>query len=435
MKNLIYTLVLCLAFAGCQDQNEHKVVSTPCQLVDIGNVGTQCDELRANGQHNQAAHLYFDAGMKNESSELFVYAAWQFGEGGHIDSALIAIKQAAVFGMNSPYILDKVGINESSKSSSLRPEVDQILADIKQKNASLENFDIVITPITRFWAYFNDAVKDTSAAKERLASFICEGSPAIKDYYHIRYENVDNMRRVMIQQNPRYYQYLRNHMTEELLDKVSLESKAMMKRFSELYPKAIFPKTYIVPDLINGTGTLTELGLFIGADMFAKSDSMPTENLNDWQIGAISDYDEMKFHLVHELMHFQQSYGNAEYREALLGKLIEEGVCDFLVSLLTEDNQISAGVQYNLDYLSDPKNYAFAMEELKRDIYGNDLSLWMHNGGGIKDRPANLGYTMGFLICQSYYSNSPDKKQAIAELLTTKDFKGIIQGSKFKDIL
>ena len=119
----------------------------------------------------------------------------------------------------------------------------------------------------------------------------------------------------------------------------------------------------------------------------------------------------------------------------MIGKLIEEGVCDFLVSILTEDQQPSPGVQRNLDYLADPQNYEFVMSELKRDIYSSDLSKWMHNGGAITDRPSNLGYTMGFLICKSYYENSKDKAQAIVDLLTTKNFKKIIAESEFSDVL
>ena len=59
----------------------------------------------------------------------------------------------------------------------------------------------------------------------------------------------------------------------------------------------------------------------------------------------------------------------------------------------------------------------------------------MHNGGGIQDRPSNLGYTMGFLICKSYYENSTDKGEAIYELLNTDNFKKIIEGSEFSYIL
>lgn len=429
---VVLLLSVLTVLTSCMNKAEER---QKCELVDLGVMGYKTDSLRSVGEHSKAAQLYFKTGEKNQSSELFVYSAWQFGESNHIDSALIAIKQAIRFGMSSPYILDKVGIEGKGKDKILRVEVDQLLNEIKLKNASVDNFEVVTTPIDRFWDYFDRATKDSVHAKQHLSEFICEGSYALKDYYHIRYENVDNMYHVMIERNSEYFSYLKTYFNSEKLKMVSEDSKIMMQKFSKIYPKAVYPKTYIVPDLINGSGTLTESALYIAADMFAKSDSMPLKNLNDWQIATITNFRNMKYDLVHELMHFQQSYSDSENRERLLGKLIEEGVCDFLVSLLTENNQVSPGVQKNLDYLSNSENYQFVMGELKRDIYGNDLSKWMHNGGAIHDRPSNLGYTIGFMICESYYENSIDKKRAIFELLNTSNFKKIIEESNFKAIL
>lgn len=432
MIRYVFLIVVCFVIISCS-----KTISSSssCELVDIGAIGYACDSLRNSGKHQIAANLYFKTGEKNQSSELFVYAAWQYGEANRIDSALIAVQHAIKFGLSSPYILEKVGIAGRTKNSPLHKEIKQQLAAIKAKNASIENFEVVTAPINRFWNYFDKAVIDTIQAKQYLSEFICEGSYALKDYYHIRYENVDNMYRVMIQKNSDYYRYLKGFFTSDKLDKISKECKLMMEKFAELYPKAVFPKTYIVPDLLNGTGTLTESSLYIGADMFAKSDRMPMQNLNDWQLATITAYGNMKYDLVHELMHFQQSYAGNENTQFLFGKLIEEGVCDFLVSLLTEGNEVSPSVQRNLDYLSKPDNFEFIMNELKRDIYSSDLSKWMHNGGAITDRPSNLGYTMGFLICKSYYENSTDKKQAVYELLNTDDFTKIIKESTFKEIL
>ncbi|MEM8900987.1 MAG: hypothetical protein AAGC85_22935 [Bacteroidota bacterium] len=423
-----------LVFVSC---NTPTASTDSCELIDLGLVGARTDSLYAAGNSQQAAWEYFQAGEKNQSSELFVYAAWQYGEAANPDSALIAVKRAAEFGMNSPFILDKAGVDKMSKNSPHREEVDQILAEIEARNNSVDNFEIVPTPISRFWTYFDQALADTANAKEYLSAYICEGSYALRDYYHIRYENVEKMNGVMIKQNPEYYQYVREHITAEEIENITQEAEQMMVNLSKLYPKAVFPKTYLIPDLINGSGTLTELGLFIGVTMFAKSDSMPDENLNDWQKGTITEFENMKFDLVHELMHFQQSYSDLRTRELLVGKLIEEGVCNFLVSLCIEgeSSKISPLEKRNQEYIKDPENYERLMAELKEKLYTHDLSKWMHNGGWITDRPSNLGYSIGFLICQSYYENSSDKKKAIYELLNTDRFEDIYEQSDFKDLL
>ena len=89
----------------------------------------------------------------------------------------------------------------------------------------------------------------------------------------------------------------------------------------------------------------------------------------------------------------------------------------------------------NIQYLADPQNMQFVLDELKKDIYGHDLRNWMYNGGYIKDRPPDLGYAIGYLICKSYYERSEDKKAAIYELLNTANFKVIIESSEFSSVL
>jgi uncharacterized protein YjaZ len=77
----------------------------------------------------------------------------------------------------------------------------------------------------------------------------------------------------------------------------------------------------------------------------------------------------------------------------------------------------------------------FVLEELKREMYRRDLKNWMYNGGYIKDRPADLGYAIGYKICESYYQRSEDKKAAIFQLLNTGNFEGIIAGSEYGKVL
>lgn len=431
MKHFHFLLIALLVLACQKDKPTPKI----CELPDVGAIGSICDSLYAAEEYTQAARLYFKGGIQNQSSELFVYSAWMYGQAQEADSALMAIKNAISFGMSNPYILDKVGIAAEAGNDGLRKEVHHLLDSLESINSSIDNFEVINTTTNDFWEYFEKAKADTANAKMYLAQYICEGSNALKDYYHIRYENVDKMHRNLILKYSDYYTYVKSILTQDRLQKVAEESKEMMLQFSKIYPPTTFPKTYLVPDLINSSGTLSELGLFIGISMFAKSDSMPLKNLDDWQKTHISEFENMNFVLIHELMHFQQSYSDDKNRNILLGKLIEEGVCDFLVTLLTPKNAVSPDMQRRLDYLATEENENFILEELKRDLYSGDLSKWMYNGGAISDRPSDMGYTMGYLICKSYYEQSTDKKQAVFELLNTSNFKSIIENSEYSSLL
>ncbi|MDX1315881.1 MAG: DUF2268 domain-containing putative Zn-dependent protease, partial [Eudoraea sp.] len=172
-------------------------------------------------------------------------------------------------------------------------------------------------------------------------------------------------------------------------------------------------------------------GMFIGGDMYGRSKDMPVEGLSDWQKNSIMSFEQLPGLTIHELMHFQQNYRDKENMEYVMGAIIGEGVCDFLVELSSGeplDND-------NLQYLEDPENMAFILEELQTDLYNTDNSKWLYNGGSIEDRPHDLGYTMGYLISKSYYENHPDKKQAVYELLNTDNIESIYLGSTYGYLL
>ncbi len=89
----------------------------------------------------------------------------------------------------------------------------------------------------------------------------------------------------------------------------------------------------------------------------------------------------------------------------------------------------------NLIYLSDEENEQKIMNDLKNDLFSEDNSKWLYNGGSIDDRPHDLGYTVGYLISKSYYQHAEDKQQAIFELLNTNDFLSILKGSDYTYLL
>jgi uncharacterized protein YjaZ len=86
-------------------------------------------------------------------------------------------------------------------------------------------------------------------------------------------------------------------------------------------------------------------------------------------------------------------------------------------------------------YLSDVENEQRIMNDLKNDLFSDDNSKWLYNGGGINDRPHDLGYTVGYLISKSYYELALNKQKAVFELLNTNDFLSILKASDYAFLL
>jgi hypothetical protein len=72
--------------------------------------------------------------------------------------------------------------------------------------------------------------------------------------------------------------------------------------------------------------------------------------------------------------------------------------------------------------------------QIRRDAHNKDSGLWLYNGWNAKalgDRPADLGYWIGYRITKSYYEHAADKRQAIQEILTIRNFDRFLAASHY----
>ncbi|MBT8223625.1 MAG: DUF2268 domain-containing protein [Eudoraea sp.] len=366
-----------------------------------------------------------------QAAQLYVEAASFYHQAGTSKKTVAALHQAIEKGMANPKILGRFPGIEESLEFPEGQRLKQRLDSIKQQLEQVSHYKLEMRAMDHFWPYFDSALNDTSKAREELKKFLLQGPPEIRDFYVVRYGNLDLMYGQMINATPDYYRYLKTHIHPDSLQALQATTRKWMKNFKDLYPQAVFPKVFIVPGILNSGGTTTEMGMFVGGDMYGRSADMPTDGLSDWQKNSIMNFEQLPGLTIHELMHFQQSYKDTLNVDKVMGAIIGEGVCDFLVEL-------SSGVPLqsdNLSYLEDPDNMNFILRELKNDLYNSDNSKWLYNGGSIEDRPHDLGYTLGYLISKSYFQNHPDKIQAVHDLLNTENFEVIYKGSNYSFLL
>ena len=63
----------------------------------------------------------------------------------------------------------------------------------------------------------------------------------------------------------------------------------------------------------------------------------------------------------------------------------------------------------------------------------NKNNAWLYSGSGEGIRPDDLGYYMGYKICEAYYRNAADKKKAIRDILSITDFKAFLEASHYAE--
>ncbi|NAS11642.1 hypothetical protein GTQ38_06490 [Flavobacteriaceae bacterium R33] len=429
------TLVLLAGFllnlVSCREDKKMAKGVEALYLPNMDRVFENYDLLDSTKNYSDFAEQLVEANRDLRSSEMYVQAAMLYHQAGKSDEVAPLLNLAIDQGMANPKLLSKFPNLKPSENSESWKRLKIRLDSLQQEVQELSHFDLEMESMNRFWDYFEIAVADSAKAKTAFKEFIFDGPKELRDFYVVRYSSIDNMYGQMINAAPGYYRYLKHQFSPDSMNALKAQTKKWMSRFKQLYPQAVFPKVYVVPGILNSGGTATEMGLFIGGDMYGRSDNMPTEGLNDWQKGAIMKFSELPGLTIHELMHFQQSYRDTLNTNNVLRGVIEEGVCDFLLELSSQKPLKNK----NLSYLEKPGKLENIMNDLKQDLYTNDLSRWLYNGGAIEDRPHDLGYTVGYLITKSYYNLQPDKKAAIYELLNTDDFTMIVEESEYAYLL
>ncbi len=422
---------LCLLLFSCGEvQKENTSVASTGYLPDLNILFEDYEKMERNERYDEIAREIVEANIDLHSSELYMEAASLYQLADKLDSTVLLIHKAIDHGMANPTILKQYpGLVElnTKEMKHLKKRLDSL--EVKLHNIS--NFTLEMRSMDQFWPYFEEAKANPDSAKQYLKNYILLGPPEIRDYYAIRYYNLENMYGQMINGSPKFYTYLRGYLKKQSVEGLKQQTKIAMQAFKTLYPNAVFPKVYMVPGLLNSGGTASEMGLFIGGDMYGRSDKMPVMELNDWQKESIMEMNMLPQLILHELMHFQQNYGDKVNRDKVLYKIIEEGVCDFLVELSTGIPIQSA----QLEYLNSPENFEIISADLQQELFSEDLSNWLYNGGSIEDRPHDLGYGLGYLISKSYYQNAVNKKKALENLLTTNDMRSILEASDYAYLL
>ena len=250
-----------------------------------------------------------------------------------------------------------------------------------------------------FWKQFD---KIGTSKENPFQEYIEKGSLGVKGFINGRIINADSL---LAKVNIRKADYLSS---KNVLKDISSKEKKIRASYSALkywYPKAKFPPIYFVYGRFNSGGTISENGIIIGTEM--------QKNLN-FISGLVS----------HELIHFQQ---NTEGENTLLKNCLNEGGADFMGEFISGESINSAYFQYG------EKNKDKLCREFVTILKDSDNQDWLYGTTGKDDRPNDLGYWIGYKICEAYFNKQTDKHKAIDEIINIKNPFQFLKESGFLD--
>ncbi len=305
----------------------------------------------------------------------------------------------------------------------------QVLWRFAEENENQQNHDpdkaqLITADIDNFWRAYDLAAKESSLEKKReiyQRDYLDKGSPGLKDFVTLRLKSAEALVQ-SIEKHPRYYASIRPQTMKIAAYHNSI--KRSFRKLKFLYADAVFPDVYFVIGRLSTGGTTSRNGLLIGAEMYGLTPETPVAELNDWLKQVLKSTDTIPAIVAHEAVHIQQKYLIAA--NTLLAQSIQEGSADFIGELMT-----GRMINQHLHDYGNPKERQL-WDEFKPAMNEKSFAGWLYNGVQANDRPADLGYYVGYKICESYYQKAKDKAQAIRDIFAVKDFEKFLKDSQYE---
>lgn len=282
---------------------------------------------------------------------------------------------------------------------------------------------LVTEDIPRFWRALDGATL-LDAADRLQTIYVDSGTAGLQGFLRGRIVSGRGLAGT-VASRPRFYASIRHAtMAIDSAPETRTAIRASLERLAALYPDAVFPDVYFLIGRLNSGGTTGPAGLLIGAEMYARGSETPLDELNGWERAVTGSAEAVPWIVAHELIHYQQP--QLQGAVTLLSQSLREGAADFVGEL------ISGGMINRIQHEYGDAHEAALWEEFQGAMAGTELGAWLYQGDASKDRPADLGYWMGYKVAKAYYDRSADKAAAIRRILTQSDPERFLAESGYR---
>lgn len=300
-----------------------------------------------------------------------------------------------------------------------------LLAGCAAPTFTANQVEVRATDVSRFFAVVdalpaNAKVGDVARALED--QYLAAGSEGLAGFVQERIGSAKELAERYVSRRA-YYQQAKPTLLRLAADaSVQTRVRAAFARINEWIPEARFPHTYLVVGRMNSAGTTGSAGLLIGIEMFGRTPDASFDSLNRWARFSLHVPEDLVHTIVHESIHTLQRGSD---RHTLLEAAIHEGMCDFIASLAT------GTARDTLTYRYARANERALWLEFTAAMHKSDWDGWLYSTPSDTNRPPDLGYAVGYLICSAYYDQAADKAAAVRAMLELRDAEAFLKASRY----
>ena len=282
--------------------------------------------------------------------------------------------------------------------------------------------DIYTSDIRNFWQAYDSVLTKTDRQEQielmqRL--YVNKGTSGLDAFMELRNFNAEKLVKA-VNDYPRFWKSIRPNTLK--VDEKLPELSQYIKKLKTLYPTYREAKIYFTITAIRSGGTTKDSLVLVGTEIATGNAQTDVSEFPDKRLETFfknQKEDNIIPFTIHEYVHTQQKSEGT----TLLGQSIYEGACDFITELVLEKKLEHAYLVYGR------KKESAVKERFKEQMWGENWEEWLYNGNQTKSI-GDLGYYMGYTICNSFYSRAEDKKQAISTIIEL-DYNDENEISKF----
>ncbi len=186
-----------------------------------------------------------------------------------------------------------------------------------------------------------------------------------------------------------------------------------LENVKQLYPPLKPNKIYFTIGVLRTGGTYLDSLALIGTEMAMVDENTDASEFPESMRQGRQSYfnqnpiDDVVFLAVQEFVHTQQN----PFVHNLLSYCLHEGVGDFV-------SYTALNLKPNLPAIDYGKQNEAVREKFEKEMfYNNNVSEWLWSDAPNEFGVRDLGYYIGYQICENYYNQAVDKKEAIKTMI------------------
>lgn len=297
------------------------------------------------------------------------------------------------------------------------------LREQSKKELAIENQRNVLTAdIDHFWEAF-DNLQHCNTYWDSILSFqnlyFDRATDGLIDFIKARDFTIEKFVQA-VARYPKFYTTVRSYTYESkkaapLIEEVFNKVKGMYSNFKP------FKVCFAIGFRYTG-GTVSKRFVLLGTELVTAGKNVDFSEVDpDWKPNPDKKEADIPLSIrgivAHECVHTQQpdALDSDAVACELLNHCLREGGANFIGELITGTTNYSAVNKYG------DAHEAALWIAFRNELCNVSAANWLYNGETAKDKPADLGYYIGYKICQAYYNNAADKTQAIRDIIEIKD--------------